>query len=214
MRNPPSRPGASGSSAAKKRARTRPSPRRARSCDGQPLEVARERPGRAEEAHGDNRDGERQDGRVLGRARDQIAGRRHQADTAGDRSARRARRPAGSPPRCAGEREQRSSALVTPPSRSAGDSARRQAHHAVGVARELASCVISKHGPACRALSTASATSRALSRRGRRWARRGSAAGRRAANARASAMRRRSPARKPAAAVADDGRVAVGQGAR
>ncbi len=51
----------------------------------QPLEVAEDRPPEAEELDRDDRDHQRQDGGTLGGPRDQVAGRRHQADAEHDR---------------------------------------------------------------------------------------------------------------------------------
>jgi hypothetical protein len=47
---------------------------------GEPLEVARERARQAEEADGDDRGCQREDRGPLGRARDEVAGGRHQTD--------------------------------------------------------------------------------------------------------------------------------------
>ena len=52
---------------------------------GEALEVAGDRPGEAEEAHRDDRHRQREDRRLLGRARDQVPGRRHQPDAAAGR---------------------------------------------------------------------------------------------------------------------------------
>ena len=72
----------------------------------EPLEVARQRPGQAEEADRDDRHRQRKDRRPFGGARDQVARRRHERDAEADRERAerdRERYPSG---RYAGEREQ------------------------------------------------------------------------------------------------------------
>ena len=59
----------------------------------QALDVARDRPGQAEEPHRDDRNGQLEDRRTLGRARDEVPGGRHQPDAEQHREgAERARR--------------------------------------------------------------------------------------------------------------------------
>ena len=57
---------------------------------GESLEVAGERPRQPEEPDGDDGHGQREDRRVLGRARDEVAGGRHEPDAAehGERAER------------------------------------------------------------------------------------------------------------------------------
>ena len=61
------------------------------------FEVARERSRQREEADGDDRDGQREDGRLLGGPRDQVAGSRHERDPEPDRRGAEEHR-AGEPP--------------------------------------------------------------------------------------------------------------------
>ena len=72
----------------------------------EPLEVARDRPGEPEEAHGDDGRHQRQHRRMLGRARDQVAGARRQADAEQDGERSEPDRERSAAARGAGEREQ------------------------------------------------------------------------------------------------------------
>ncbi len=73
---------------------------------GQALQVAQHRPAEPEEAHADDGDGEREDGRLLGRPRDQVAGGRHQADPEEDGQRAERDRCGHAAARHVGEREQ------------------------------------------------------------------------------------------------------------
>ncbi len=71
----------------------------------EPLEVAERRAGEREEADADDHDGQREDLRPEGGARDQVAGRRHQPGARGERERREQEREGEPPPQRAGERE-------------------------------------------------------------------------------------------------------------
>ena len=72
----------------------------------EPLEVARQRPGQAEEADRDDRHRQRKDRRPFGGARDQVARRRHERDAEADRESAEDDRERHPSHRHAGEREQ------------------------------------------------------------------------------------------------------------
>ena len=158
---------------------------------------------RPKNADRDDRHHQRQDRRALGRARDQIAGRRHQPDAEQDRQ--RAERPTAPASRQRGARASPSSARRA--CRSRGRSGRRgrrrlpvdQAHHSVGVADELGS-VRDQRASCARSQSLARRRRRPPRCAGRdpRSARRGSRAARRAG----TRARARSAAARPATATA------------
>ena len=154
----------------------------------EPVEVARERAGEPEEAHRDDRDGEREDGRLLRRARDQVAGGRHQRDAERDGERAEEDREGCAPARDARDRDEspqgphaasRAGSTMRPASRATIRSARRASS---------GRCTMSRTERPPRNRSTASPTSSALT--GSRFAvgssRMTSGASRRKARARAS----------------------------
>ena len=113
---------------------------------GEPVQVPRDRPRDPEEANEHDRDRQREHGRMLGRARDQVAGGRDQADAEADRKRAERDRERNAPGGHAGEPEQAAQGRHAGADLGADDPAALEPHDAVGSRGKLGTVRDQEHG--------------------------------------------------------------------